>query len=183
MSYEKVQSLSMKKDGTLSVRCASADERPALYATVTVPMRENESLEDRLKYIFEQLSSESWTMNPSNKSLVFYRFLRAIEDVEEGKDIYIQFGRVTFPETDERREVSFREVYDDVFAAFCKQWLRQEKVNVSNVTYGVKMESGSWMHGTTKYGYKHNQIIPKKFPIVRAMMLARLYAGTVHKLK
>lgn len=182
MGYDKVQSLSLKKDGTLTVRSAPNNISPVRYNSHTITLMDDESVMDRLQYVFGHLASGDWQMNPSNKSLVYYYFLKAIEEVEDKKDIMIRHGRVRTSEDDPRAKVFIEDCYNDVLAAFQMNWLKGESVSLSAKKYAVITEKGRWMHGKRKYGYSYSMTMPKTFPIVKAMMLRRLYGGEIREM-
>lgn len=181
MSYEKVQSLSIKKDGTLSVRCASNNVTPVQYETLTLPLGD-ESMTERLRQVFNNLAEGNWQMNPSNKSIIYYHFLKALEDIEKREEAMIQFGRVEQREEHIDMDQMFLEVCKEkVWQAFLSRCLSPQRINVSDALYAVKLpgKGGAWLHGKTKHGYKDSMFVPKFHPIVKAEMLKRMYDGVI----
>lgn len=181
MSYEKVQSLSIKKDGTLSVRCASNNVTPVQYETVTLQLGD-ESMTERLRNVFHNLAEGYWQMNPSNKSIIYYHFLKALEDVEKREEVMIQFGRVSQTEEHEGMDqMSLKKCKEKVWQAFLSRCLSPQKINMSESLYAVKTfkKGGVWLHSKTKYGYKYSAMMPKYHPIVKAEMLKRMYDGEI----
>lgn len=191
MSYEKVQNISVKKDGTISITSASSNVFPTHYTTNKL-----DGTKENLKVLLDDLMGGSLKFNFSSKSKVRLAFNRTVEYMKENYNnlstweyYVLNTNEDAFYNKEWLREdietinsklnkiITYEDaqkIVVDIFSYFSAQVeiTRKEKIN-DNLFYCLMKEG--YLHKITKYGYQYTAYKGNKFNEAQALEVKRMY--------
>lgn len=167
MSYVKVQNISIKKDGKITMTAADSNVRPVRYRTEEIFKHSDLSFQEKIKMIFEDLIGRNLQFNDSSKSKVFYAYLRAFEHFNEKYDYSIMnIWRITDEDKSKVSEWEAERIMAEMYEKF--QIALMEPVNLSEKKYAVRMDDG-YLHKINEQSYRWSRTTPKYLTINTAL--------------
>lgn len=175
MSYTIAKSVSIKKDGRITINGASNNVYPKTFETFEVFSR-IDSLEDRVFTLFECLLGGEIQIQSSSKSKVHYAFMQSLNYLNmKYKSVASDLWHSSYSEGKYDKD-EIEEIKKEIFGVF-KESL-DDKVSMSEKKYAVELDNGYYLHKMNMYSYRYGAN-KKFFTINQAMSYARSLGGRV----
>lgn len=189
MSYVKVQSMTIKKDGIIRVRAADSNVSPVRYISEDLKFQEGLNMVQKLETIFDLLVGGAYQFNQSSKSYIFYAYLKTMHFLNDKYQLPISSiyfsnddeGNIVIPETN---NMTRDELHKEAFNEFCSHLMGGSKVALNKREYQVILSDGGYLdsvinihRGSYRYSYGET----KGFVINQALLYSYRFKGTISK--
>lgn len=179
MSYTKVKSMSIKKNGTITAALVSSNVSPQRYETVELFVGySSKPLSDKLRMIFEDLLGREMQFNESSTSKVYYAYLKAIQHFHSKYDFRINdLWDYKYSESPKLNGRESKRIQVELLRVFKVHLM--DNVKLSTREYGVLLSDGHWLYSSSKYKYRKTVVHRKLFHLNQAICYSEMYDGKI----